>query len=782
MRAITGLVWAITASAARPALRLMLRRRADRGKELAARLGERRGIEAMKRPAGRVLWLHAASVGEAISALPLVSALPPDVFTVFTTGTVTSARLLETRLPELGLQDRVVQRFVPLDVPAWAKRFLKHWRPDAACFLESELWPNILAACTQRRVPVALVNARFSARSAAAWRRAPGLARQVLGAFSWIAAQSDADADRLRSLGAKRVEVPGNLKFSAPNLPADPAEVARLSALLGSRPRWLAASTHPADDAIVARVHRALAERHAGLLTAVAPRHPERGAAVAAVMGGAPRRSLGQDFPEHGGAWVADTLGELGLLFRVFPIVFMGKSFSGGGGQNFLEPARLGCAVATGPATQNFTQARDMAVAAGALTVVENEEALITWLDARLRRAAPAATLAPVGTLPSLLAAKLVALMGPLSSTTPPPRASKPPAPPARDRSAAPKPTKARKVIAPKAGARAQPPAFWRHDSGSLLPLVLSPLSGAVSGLTARRVARTGWRAPVPVICCGNAGVGGAGKTTLVLDLAARLQARGLAVHVLTRGYGGSAAGVIRVDPAVHDAEAVGDEALLLADMAPTWRSADRAAAAHQAIAAGAQILVMDDGLQNATLIKSFSLLVIDGGFGFGNGRVLPAGPLREPVRAAAARSNAAVLIGADQAGALASLPAFLPVFAARLVPGAGSAALAGTRVVAFAGIGRPEKFFAMLRDAGVVVVRGVAFADHYPFTARDLSELRQLADDLDAIAVTTPKDFVRIPSAMKPHFQPVGVSMIWEDAQALEALLDRACAVPPFT
>ena len=380
MRPLTGLIWSAAASALRPAMHLMLRQRARHGKEVVARMAERRGIDATPRPEGLVLWLHAASVGEAVSALPLVAALPSDVFTVFTTGTVTSARLLEARVPALGLQDRVVHRFVPLDVPAWVGRFLKHWAPDAACFLESELWPNTLAACRRLGVPTALVNARFSARSAKGWGRAPRLAREMLGGFAWIAAQSEADAQRLRAMGAANVDVPGNLKHGAPSLPADMTELGRLRRLAGDRPRWLAASTHPADDAVVARVHRALLARFPDVLTAVAPRHPERGASVATVMGGAPRRARGEDFGASDHVWIADTMGEMGLLYRLFPVVFMGKSFFAGGGQNFLEPARLGCAVATGPRTQNFTQAREMAVAAGALTVVAHEAALVAWL------------------------------------------------------------------------------------------------------------------------------------------------------------------------------------------------------------------------------------------------------------------------------------------------------------------------------------------------------------------------------------------------------------------
>ena len=753
MRPLTSRIWSAAATLSQPALLLMLRQRAKNGKEIAGRMAERRGIDPTPRPDGRVLWLHAASVGEAVSALPLLAALPTDIFTVFTTGTVTSARLLETRLPALGLQHRVIHRFVPLDVPRWVMRFLKHWQPDAACFLESELWPNTLAACRHLDVPVALINARFSARSAKGWGRAPALARTMLACFDWIAAQSEADAQRLRALGARNVDAPGNLKYGAPSLPADMAELARLRSLAGDRPRWLAASTHPADDAVVARVHQALLPRFPTLLTAIAPRHPQRGEAVALAVGGAKRRSLGEDFTEADAVWVADTMGEMGLLYRLFPNVFMGKSFAAGGGQNFLEPARLGCAVATGPRTQNFTQAREMAVAAGALTVVEHEAALIAWLDARLRSTAPAKTFAPAGDLPQTLAARLVELMQPTLSA---PAAV--PVPPASRLPAADLP----------------PPGVWGHGSNAVLGALLSPASSIVTAATARRVARRGWRAPVPVICCGNATVGGAGKTTLALDLAGRLKARGLSVHLLTRGYGGSSRSLLRVDPALHDAALAGDEALLLAARAPTWRAADRAVAASAAIQDGAQILLMDDGLQNPGLLKDAAFLVIDGVYGFGNGRVLPAGPLREPVRAAASRCTAAVLIGPDRTAAINRLPVNLPILTARLQPGAEIGDLAGRRAVAFAGIGRPEKFFSMLREAGVLVVKNLSFPDHHPFTPAELTGILGLAHDLDARAVTTPKDFMRIPKALRSAFSQIGVSLVWDDEARLEQLLDQ--------
>jgi tetraacyldisaccharide 4'-kinase len=317
-----------------------------------------------------------------------------------------------------------------------------------------------------------------------------------------------------------------------------------------------------------------------------------------------------------------------------------------------------------------------------------------------------------------------------------------------------------------------RPPTFWRHAARSPWPALLAPFGAVVAAVTARRIARPGWRAPVPVICCGNVTLGGAGKTTLALDLASRLRARGVGVHVLLRGYGGTSRGVHRVAPG-DPASLVGDEALLLAEVAPTWVGADRAASARAAVAAGAEALLLDDGLQNPTLIKDLSLLVVDGGSGFGNGHVLPAGPLREPVAAGAARCQAAVLIGADATGAAAQLPAGLAVLHARLEPGPEISAVVGQPVLAFAGIARPEKFFDGLAQAGVTVVARQPFPDHHPYTMRDIQDVLETAERLHATAVTTPKDAVRLPPAHRARVQVVGVRLVWDADAAIEHLLD---------
>ena len=381
-------VWSGTATLIGPALPLWLRHRVRRGKEFLARLDERRGIAGLARPPGPLVWLHGASVGETQSVLPLVAALRasrPDITILVTSGTATSARLLAARLggpqarPEesgaLPASPGVLHQFVPLDRPAWVRKFLDHWQPGLALFVESELWPNLLVGTARRGVPKVLLNARMSPRSAGRWRFLPGLARRVLGGFTLVLAQSADDAGRLSRLGARRVEVPGNLKWAAPPLPAEPVELARLRALVGNRPAWVMASTHEGDEAIAVAAHAAIAASHPGLLTIIVPRHPERGAALARAIPDATRRAAGGD--PTCGIWLADTLGELGLIYRLAPLVVMGKSFGPpGGGQNPLEPARLGAAIAFGPLMGNFAEIAARLVGSGAALQLPGPAAL----------------------------------------------------------------------------------------------------------------------------------------------------------------------------------------------------------------------------------------------------------------------------------------------------------------------------------------------------------------------------------------------------------------------
>jgi tetraacyldisaccharide 4'-kinase len=310
-------------------------------------------------------------------------------------------------------------------------------------------------------------------------------------------------------------------------------------------------------------------------------------------------------------------------------------------------------------------------------------------------------------------------------------------------------------------------PQFWsgRGPTAQLL----RPFSLVTRIATARRMRRPGVSLGIKTICVGNAGVGGAGKTMVVLDILARLKSR--RSFALTRGYGGRLAGPLLVDRGQHEAADVGDEAMLLAAAAPTVLAHDRAAGARLALAEGAGAIVMDDGLQNPAVRKTLSLLVIDGGYGFGNGLLLPAGPLREPVRAAAARCQAAILIGADETNALALLPPDLPVYRAELQPLCAES-LARRPVIAFAGIGRPEKFFRSVLALGAELVDTHAYPDHHIYSARDITSLLGQTSSTGAKLVTTAKDYVKLPPPLRAACLVVQARLSWNDETAWEQLL----------
>jgi len=319
-------------------------------------------------------------------------------------------------------------------------------------------------------------------------------------------------------------------------------------------------------------------------------------------------------------------------------------------------------------------------------------------------------------------------------------------------------------------------PDFWDRSTDGMLPTLLRPLGCVVAGLAALRQKRgRPHQAGVPVICVGNLVAGGAGKTPVALDIVARLNTRGIKAHVLMRGYGGSEIGPVRVNLASHTAAQVGDEALLLAGAAPTWVSRDRVLGAQAAVDAGAEILVLDDGFQNPALHKDVSLLVVDGGYGFGNGRVMPAGPLRETVDAGLARADAVVLLGADEADIWGKVQRAgykqLSVLRARLEPNADAQDLAGHNVYAFAGIGRPQKFFDTLSQLGCKLVGCKAFDDHHPYTDAEVEAV--LHDAADATVVTTTKDHVRLSPEHRASVRPVAVALQWKSDADIDALLD---------
>ena len=344
------------AAAATPLASFVLANRLKRGKEHPQRMAERRGETQVERPAGPLIWAHGASVGEMLAVIPLVEGLRERNFNVLvTSGTVTSARLAEERLPA-----GAIHQFAPLDAPSFTQRFLDHWRPNLALLAESDLWPNMIMASTRKGIPLILVNGRLSERSFTRWRYAPATIGALLSSFDLCLAQSEADAERYGELGAPRLSVTGNLKLDVPAPPVDASKLAAMRLAVRERPMIAAASTHAGEEAVIIDAHRRLRQSFPGLLTIIAPRHPERGQGVLEIATAAGLNAVARSqghLPDRGtDVYVADTMGELGLVYRLAPIVFMGGSLVRHGGQNPIEAAKLGAAILHGPHVWNFSE------------------------------------------------------------------------------------------------------------------------------------------------------------------------------------------------------------------------------------------------------------------------------------------------------------------------------------------------------------------------------------------------------------------------------------------
>lgn len=361
-----------------PVVRRLLDRRAARGKEDPARRHERLGRPLLPRPAGRLVWVHAASVGEALAVLPLVDrllSLGQQVGVMVTTGTVTSAALMDKRLPG----PRAFHQYVPVDLPRAVDGFLAHWRPDLVLWVESEFWPNLLTAIRQAGIPCALVNARLSAKSFGNWRRFPCTARRLLSVFQLALAQTGVEAERLSALGIADVRAVGNLKYSAPPLPADATALDVLSAAIGNRPVWTFASSHVGEEAMAIAAQVELRQHLSDALLLLVPRHPDRGGKVADLLKSSglsyARRSEGTQPGARDAVFLMDTLGEMGLVFRLAPVTVMGGSFIPVGGHNPIEPALLHSAVIHGPHMFNFAEvAAEMREAGGLLPLCGPEQ------------------------------------------------------------------------------------------------------------------------------------------------------------------------------------------------------------------------------------------------------------------------------------------------------------------------------------------------------------------------------------------------------------------------
>jgi 3-deoxy-D-manno-octulosonic-acid transferase len=378
----------------------MLARRITSGKENPERVSERFGIASMPRPSGKLIWIHAASVGETISVLPVIHMLAGRASVLLTTGTLTSASIAAERLPA-----HAIHQFVPLDVPGWVTAFLEHWQPDCAVFVEGELWPVTLRLIDALGIPRIFVNASMSERSARRWARFPRFADSLIFGFRWVHVQSDADAHHLSRLGAVGILRWGNLKFAAQLLPADEAELRVMQRAMPG-PVWLAASTHAGEEKIIIEAHLRLKEKFPDLISVIVPRHPARGAEFSF------RRRSQNHQPRPGEIYMADTLGELGLFFRLAPFVFMGGSLVDIGGHNISEPARLGIPILTGPFTEGIPELIGILKKSDAIVEVTDAESLTEavryWLNqpelARAAGARAAMAFSGLETLPTKLA------------------------------------------------------------------------------------------------------------------------------------------------------------------------------------------------------------------------------------------------------------------------------------------------------------------------------------------------------------------------------------------
>jgi 3-deoxy-D-manno-octulosonic-acid transferase len=390
-------MYRLLSAAARPFVPILLARRTRRGKENHQRLSERRGENHIARPDNPLVWLHGASVGELASVLPLIDRIcARGINMLVTTGTVTSGGLAEQRLPP-----GAVHQFVPYDIPRFVRRFFDHWRPDLALFVESDLWPNMMIEASARGIPMVLVNARLSKKSFERWRRIPNSIADLLQRLDLCLAGTSPDAARLNELGAANVVVTGNLKIDVPPPPADPTALATLQRAVAGRPVIAAASTHAGEEEVVIEAHARLRTSFPDLLTLIAPRHPERGPGVADLAASqglnAALRSRAELPKRTTQIYVADTVGELGLFYRLAPAVFIGGSLIRHGGQNPIEAAKLRCAIVHGPHVWNFAEIYDALDNAHGSELIDDADRLTAYFAAWLNDPDACARVADAG-------------------------------------------------------------------------------------------------------------------------------------------------------------------------------------------------------------------------------------------------------------------------------------------------------------------------------------------------------------------------------------------------
>src|SRR3954471_18302830 len=398
-----------------PLAPVLIKRRLKQGKEDPARVGERRGLSRDVRPHGPLGWIHGASVGGGLAAAALIERLRDlNLRILLTSGTVTSAAIVAKRFPP-----DVIHQYVPYDSPRYVARFLDHWRPSLALFIESDLWPNLILSSAARRLPMVLINGRMSQRSFPRWRRVSGTISALLGRFELCLAQSQLDGERFAALGSPNVTVTGNLKLDVPAPPADANKLERLMSVTRGRPVVVAASTHPGEEEILVETHKTLAGFFPKLLTVIVPRHADRGPAISSMIAASGLHAALRSREELPTAatdiYVADTMGEMGLFYRLAPIVFMGGSLVPHGGQNPIEAVKLGASVVHGPHVFNFADVYEALDKAGGARLADTQEALVKQLgqllaDPKVREAQLAASERVVEQLGGALERTLTAL------------------------------------------------------------------------------------------------------------------------------------------------------------------------------------------------------------------------------------------------------------------------------------------------------------------------------------------------------------------------------------
>ena len=356
------------------AIRGYIQKRKERGKEDIKRFNERIGRPTKKRPEGRLVWLHGASVGESVSMLPLIQKILetyPDTHVMVTTGTVTSADVMNKRLPE-----RAFHQYIPIDNPIFTRRFVKYWHPDVALWFESEFWPAMLSSIKKRNIPLILINGRISNKSFKRWQQFDFISKELLSCFTLCLGQSEEDAYRLRVLGAANAICLGNLKYAGLPLPIDEDKKQDILSQIKDRPLWLASSTHNDEEVKIASIHKRLKADFPNLLTIIAPRHPPRGSEIQEKINElglkTALRSKNEKITPGTDIYIADTIGEMGLWYDIADIVFIGGSLIPHGGQNFIEPSRVRDAAIVGPYMHNFTDAVNRAKKADALIQVND--------------------------------------------------------------------------------------------------------------------------------------------------------------------------------------------------------------------------------------------------------------------------------------------------------------------------------------------------------------------------------------------------------------------------